>query len=442
MSDFFQNQHLAAIVDSQSIPLLAELNKDGKERFSAWDFPSKKHESWKYTSLYALTQKSYANKPQPKTISANELKNRLPDLSGSLTLVIVDGVLDTSLSDSDALRLITPFSMASAEQQQTISSHLGKTEAAKKNDNLLLALNDAACVDGALVHVDRNQRLETLLNVVYVSSEQKEDTSHHTRLLIVLDDGAEAKVAEYFISIDEQDNALSTAVSDIFIGKNAALTHYKINTQQEDALFFGGCFIDLQRDARYHGFHLALGSAVNRHDIRIEHLAGGSHCDVNGVYVPQNKQLVDFHTSIEHAVPHCTSDEIFRGIMNDKAKAVFNGRIHIHRDAQKTFAEMSNKNLLLTNTAEINTKPELEIYADDVRCAHGATVAQLDSKSLFYLMSRGISKAEAEVMLSFGFINELIDALSEDAIREWLRPILAYRFGREQALAQHLVVTP
>lgn len=439
MSDVFQNQQLACIAERSPTPLLAKLNQHGQQIFRDSQFPTRKQETWKYTSLKRLLETPYTDGAETRTLSAEQLQQLIPSTEGGVRLVCVDGVLQPELSDGDALRLLTPFSMASAEQQDTIQKYIGQTQAKTRNDNFLLSLNDAAVRDGVLVHIDAGQQLQTPLHIVYVTTEQNASVSHHQRILIVLERGSEATVAEYFVSAGNDDNSLTTATTEIHVSANAALTHYRLNTQQENALFFGGCFVDLMRDARYHGFHLGLGSQINRHDIRIEHCEGGSHCDLNGVYVPQNKQLVDFHTAIEHGVAHCTSTEVFRGIMNDRAKAVFNGRIHIHPDAQKTLAEMSNKNLLMTNTAEVNTKPELEIYADDVRCAHGATVAQLDEQALFYLTSRGIAKEEAEVMLSFGFINELIEALSDECISIWLRPILAYRFGRDQSLAQHLV---
>jgi Fe-S cluster assembly protein SufD len=155
---------------------------------------------------------------------------------------------------------------------------------------------------------------------------------------------------------------------------------------------------------------------------------------LNGIYLPRGDEHVDYHTCIEHRVPHCTSSETFRGIIGDSATAVFNGRIHIHRDAQKTRAELSNRNLLTSVQAEVNTKPELEIYADDVQCAHGATVAQLDEMSLHYLRTRGVARAEAQVMLSFGFINEVIDTVRCETLREFLRDLLSSRFARDSAL--------
>jgi Fe-S cluster assembly protein SufD len=160
---------------------------------------------------------------------------------------------------------------------------------------------------------------------------------------------------------------------------------------------------------------------------------------MKGVYLPKNDQHVDIHSYIEHKAAHCTTDETYRGIMADRSKAVFNGRIHIHPDAQKTLAELSNKNLLLSDKAQINTKPELEIYADDVKCAHGATVAQLNEEAKFYLRSRGISAQEADIMLSFGFINELLESIPVDALRVSLRPLLAQQFSTDESLTQHIL---
>ena len=181
-------------------------------------------------------------------------------------------------------------------------------------------------------------------------------------------------------------------------------------------------------------FHIALGSTLKRIDLVVDHVGQGAHCEVNGVYLPRGQEHIDYHTCMEHRVPNCTSSETFRGIIADEATAVFNGRIHIHPDAQKTKAELSNRNLLTSTRAEVNTKPELEIYADDVQCAHGATVAQLDDMSLHYLRTRGVSRADAQVMLSFGFINEVIDSVRCEALRVYLQRLLSDRFARDPAL--------
>jgi Fe-S cluster assembly protein SufD len=216
------------------------------------------------------------------------------------------------------------------------------------------------------------------------------------------------------------------------VGDNAQLQHYRLNLEEENAQHIGAVHADLNRNARLRGFTLAMGSRLKRIDYQLNHRGQGADLDLQGIYLPRNKQMVDYHTNVQHWVPHCTSNEVFRGIIADSAQAIFNGRIYIHPQAQKTLAELSNKNLLTSNKAEINTKPELEIYADDVKCAHGATVSQLNATALYYLQSRGVSRAEAEVMMSFGFINELLEQIPEPVVHDYLQPRLAALFGREQ----------
>jgi len=204
-------------------------------------------------------------------------------------------------------------------------------------------------------------------------------------------------------------------------------------------LHFGGVYVDLNRDSQFESYQVLLGGQVKRLDVLVNHNVGGSHCEMKGVYLPKNDQHVDIHSYIEHKAAHCTTNEVYRGIMADQSKAVFNGRIHILPDAQKTLAELSNKNLLLSDKAQINTKPELEIYADDVRCAHGATVAQLNETAKFYLRSRGISAQEADIMLSFGFINELLESIPLEPLRNKMRPLMAEQFTSNRELTKHLL---
>ena len=287
------------------------------------------------------------------------------------------------------------------------------------------------------LHVARNQKLETPLYILNVATPEASAAVASQRLLVVLEEGSEAEVIEHFASDAREQNGFVNSLTEVVVGANARLQHYRINLEEENLLHVGGVHVDLHRDARFHGFTLAQGSRLKRIDYQLNMRGEGAHMDLNGVYLPRNKQVIDYHTNVEHCVPHCTSNEVFRGIIGDSAKAVFNGRIHIHPKAQKTLAELSNKNLLTSRTAEINTKPELEIYADDVRCAHGATIAQLDETSLFYLQSRGISAADATSMLSFGFINELLNQVPEQAIQDYLRPRLASLFGQgDEALGR------
>ncbi len=439
MAESFKENQLELASSSQSLPFLSTLNAQGLAAFRAAAVPGRKTEAWKYTSLTHLTATAYAPAPQAALNGPLQQAASIDGLNAA-RLVFVNGFLNTELSDALALEQVTLFSRADAAQQALISEKLGTVVAqASASSHLFNDLNNACTRDGVLVHVGKNQQLQQPLQISWLTSAGDSAFAVNTRLLLVLETGAAATLVEQYDSDDAAQVSFTNALTEIVIGDNARLQHYRLQLMQEEALHIGSTHVDLARDSQYRAFHLALGSRLTRNDVVINHNTGGSHSELNGVYIPQNQQLVDFHTCIEHKVPHCTSDEVFRGIMNDKAKAVFNGRIHIHPQAQKTLAELSNKNLLLTNSAEINTKPELEIYADDVKCAHGATVAQLEEKGLFYLQSRGISKKEAEVMMSFGFINELLDALPDEAITLLLRPVLARRFGRDQSLARHLL---
>lgn len=437
MSEQFQAHQLTLTeAISQNSSAFAELNAAGRVAFEQAVIPNRKHEAWKYTSLRHLTEGVYGNVASSHSAAGLDGVATIPAL-GSQRLVFVNGVLSEELSSNEALENLTLFSQANDEQKALIADKLD-TIVAGQNRHLFNELNNAQLTDGVLLHIGKNVQQEQAIQVSWLTTKQDDNFSVNARLLVVVEQGANATLVEHYASADAEQNSFTNAVTEIAIGANAKLQHYRLNMSQEDALHIGATHVDLERDAQYHSFHLGLGSKLTRNDIVVNHNGGGSHVEMSGVYVPQNKQLVDFHTCIEHKVPRCTTNEVFRGIMNDSAKAVFNGRIHIHPDAQKTLAEMSNKNLLLTNEAEINTKPELEIYADDVQCAHGATVAQLEEKALFYMQSRGISKREAEVMLSFGFINELLEALPDEAIGNYLRPILAHRFGREQSLTRHI----
>lgn len=430
-----------------SLAAITALNKRGVEHFLQQDIPTRKTEAWKYTSLY-----SFINDPEgygrlATTFNSEGLESltTVPTLE-ALRVVFVNGQFSAELS-SDAFSStessskertanVVRFSEANDAQQAIIADNLDT--AIEQEKHVFAALNSATVNDGILVHVGKNEHLKTNIQITHITTPQEKPFTVAARLLIVLDTGAQATVVEHFVSDEDEQNCFVNAITEVKVGANARLNHYRLQLMQEGSIQIGGVHIDLDRDANYDSFQLGLGAKIVRNDINLNHNVGGSHCELKGVYLPQNKQLIDFHSNMEHKVAHCTTNEVFRGIMADKSKAVFNGRIHIHPDAQKTLAELSNKNLLLSDDATINTKPELEIYADDVRCAHGATIAQLDEQARFYLQSRGISAAEADVMLSFGFINELLENLELDAIRDLIRPILAQRFGRDEELMKHI----
>ncbi len=390
-------------------------------------WPTKKTEAWMYTPLTEL-QKNIDFVWAKNHASFQSISDLIP--VDAIRLVFVNGILDEQ-SSSELTAEIVRFSQASAEQQKIIKQHLGSVIEGDKH--LFSGLNNAWLDEGILIHLKAGQELSRPVYLVQVSQGRVSYAINH-RLLVVLEKNSRAEIIEHFISTTENQSHFVNAVTEIILHDNACLHHYNLHMENEQQQHIGAVHVNLGRNAKLRAFTLALGSQLMRVDYQCHHRGQGAELDLQGIYLPRNQQLVDYHTNVQHWVPHCTSNEIFRGIISDQAKAVFNGRIHIHPQAQKTLAELSNKNLLTSNKAEINTKPELEIYADDVRCAHGATVSQLNANALYYLQSRGVSRADAQVMMSFGFINELLQAVELDAVRHYLSPKLAQLFGRQQLL--------
>ncbi len=441
MADFIQDALERG--PEQAPQWLAPWHKQGRESWQAMSFPTRKTEQWKYTSLRALEQGAYLGLPEPLSTRGGEenLRERfaIADLN-ACTLVFVNGQYSEHLSSAsnvlpEGVELVR-FSEADGSQVEQIKNYLGTV--AKREQHIFTALNDSWLTDGVFVRIGKNVQVEQPIHIVWLSRSQDEAFSVSQRLLVVMEPGSSATVLEHFTSDAVEQNSFTNGVTELVLQANAQLQHYRLHLEEEHALHIGGVHAALDRDAVLNSFHLALGSTLKRIDIVVNYRGEGAHCELNGVYLPRHSQHVDYHTCVEHAVPRCTTSENFRGIIGDSARAVFNGRIHIHPDAQKTLAQLSNKNLLTSDKAEIDTKPELEIYADDVQCAHGATVAQLDDNALYYLCSRGISKSEAEVILSFGFINELVDKLRHEAVSAYLRPVLAHLFAQDPRLVRHI----
>ena len=429
MADF-QQQALTRATQQKSLTWLADLRSQAANDWQNVQWPTRKTEHWKYTSLASLQKTSLTL--VNSTAATSDWKSEVEFIDvDAVRLVFVNGVFDAANS-TNLPENIVRFSQANLAQQKVIEQYLGKV--VDGSQHLFATLNSAWLDDGILVYVPRNQTLDRPVYVVQISTAGEQTLSVNQRLLVVLEDSAQAEIIEHFVSTSEQQNSVVNALTEVVVGDNAQLQHYRLNMEEENIQHLGAVHVNLLRNARMRGFTLALGSKLKRIDYQINHRGQGAELNLQGLYLPRNNQMVDYHSNVQHWVPHCTTSEVFRGIIADSAQAIFNGRIYIHKDAQKTLAELSNKNLLTSNKAEVNTKPELEIYADDVKCAHGATVSQLNATALYYLQSRGVSRTEAEVMMSFGFINELLEQISEVAVHDYLFPRLAALFGRDQTL--------
>lgn len=386
-------------------------------RQSKW--PGRKTEDWKYTSVRPLEKRQTVEYSQEQNGAVSVI-----DSLEAIELHFINGEfqgLSAALEDSLPEGL-SVFELADVDENNQLWAR-DLFGACKPKKHLFGLVNDTLSNSGVIVDVAKGAHIEKPLRIVNLITA---DIDVHHRILVRVGDEAKVSVIE-----EATGNSPSyfSGFAEYFIGENAHLEHYRFCLRTQSALSIGGSHFELKAHAQLNSTLVGFGSELSRLDVDVMHRGEKADAKINAIYLLDGKETFDLHSCIEHEIPHCTTEENVRGIVADHAKATFNGRIHIHRDAQKTLAELNNKNLLLADTAQINTKPELEIYADDVRCAHGATVAELDKSALYYLTSRGVSKAKALVMLNFGFINALVDEMPNQVLAEWLRPQLQSRFA-------------
>lgn len=379
-------------------------------------WPTRKTEAWKYTPLKPL--QSFSEASAANAIAIEPIENL-----DCIELFFIDGKLNTELSSDSLPEGLTISSLT----DNGVSDWAAAGFASIKPERHLFGLvNDVLFSGGVVIDVAAGCRVETPVRIVQVLSTGAEA---HTRIMMRLGEGAKASVIEHCVGSDESFNTL---FAEYQVGVSAELEHYRFALQVDEAMSVGGCHFELAERAQIDSTLVGFGSTLSRVDVDIQHAGEHTFAKFNAIYLLDDRELFDLHATVEHAKPHGRTEENIRCIVADHARAVFNGRIHIHRDAQKVLAELNNRNLLLSDNAEINTKPELEIYADDVKCAHGATIAAMDEEALYYLQSRAIDRNTAQVMLSFGFINELVDQMPNQVLAEWLRPLLRQRFSKMQ----------
>jgi Fe-S cluster assembly protein SufD len=313
---------------------------------------------------------------------------------------------------------------ALAKQPGTVEKYLGT--AADQAEHSFIAFNTAWFTDGLFVHVPTKLVLDKPIQLLHIVTGS--DAMATTRNIIIADDLAEVKLIETYVGKDSA--YLTAAVTEVFVGLNADVTLYKMQSESEKAYHFGGSYIKQARDARFTHHNFAFGGLLARSDIHVD-LDHASECELNGLYLGVKRQHIDNHTRINHLKPYAVSRELYKGVLDDRARGVFQGRVIVAEDAQKTDSQMNNRNLLLSDDAEADTKPQLEIYADDVKCAHGVTVGQLDEKSIFYLQSRCVDEETARNMLTFAFANEMVDKVKIRGLHDRVLEQVLARFPQQ-----------
>jgi Fe-S cluster assembly protein SufD len=405
---------------------LHRLRKAAMKRFTELGFPTTRNEDWKFTSAAPIAKVPFRHgaPADENGLTAKALERAFYKIDDAVQLVFVNGHYAPELSLLRSLPagvIVTSLAAALDTHRDLIEPHL--TRYAAYQDHAFTALNTAFIQDGAFVYLPAGKLVEKPVHLVFVTTAVGEGTVAHPRNLIVAGKESQATVVESYAGLEEE-VYFTNAVTEVLAGDGAVIDHYKLQRESREAFHVATLHVQQQRGSSFSSGYFGFGGALVRNEVRAALDGEGCECTLNGLYMADGRQHLDNHTVIDHAKPRCASHELYKGILDGKAHGVFNGKIFVHQDAQKTDAKQTNKTLLLSDDAVINTKPQLEIYADDVKCTHGATVGQLEDDAIFYLRSRGIDREAARRLLTFAFANDIIGRVKVEAIRTRLEETL------------------
>lgn len=390
------------------------LRRQAAERISELPPLTRKQENWRYTNVEPILKQAFT----PVVEAPRDYSGTLPESGASFRLVFVDGWFMPALSrigELPAGATLSGLHQAIGRDDDVVRQNLNR--ATGGGEHLFTALNTALINDGLLLHLSAGLILEQPIEVFYLNSASDQSLLVQPRNLVVLDEGASATLVEHFLP-GNGSGYLHNNLTEVLLGDASRLDHYRIQDDANDAWHQCRVALDQGHDSHYHGITLAFGGRLSRTEYHSAFSAEGASCILRGLYTVGDDQLTDFHLDMRHSVPRCTSREQFKGLLYGKGRAVFDGRILVDKNAQKSDAQLTNDNLLLTRRAEVDTKPQLEIYADDVKCNHGTTVGQLDNQQIFYLRTRGIEEGMATRMLCLGFAAEIIEQILLPELRE------------------------
>ncbi len=411
------------------------IRRQAIDRFAALGFPTMRDEAWRFTSVAPITRVPFHTRPGAgaETVSPESLERLTFEPWDCTHLVFVNGRHAPGLSRLRPLpRGLTVMSLAAAlkSERQRLEPHLARH--ARYDEHAFAALNTAFMQDGAFVHAARGTVVEDPIHLLFVSTAGAGPVVSYPRNLILADAGSQLTLIESYVGLGSE-VYLTNAVTEIVAGEGAVVDHCKLQRETEQAFHVATLQADLGRGAALTSHSIALGGALVRNDVGAVLGAEGGDCTLNGLYVVAGRQHVDNHTVIDHASPRCTSRELYKGVLDGKSRGVFDGTIIVRQDAQKTDARQTNKNLLLSGEALVETNPRLEIRADDVKCTHGATIGQLDEDAVFYLRSRGVGQEAARSMLTHAFVNDILDRLKAAPLRAGLECLMLGRLPKHAA---------
>jgi Fe-S cluster assembly protein SufD len=410
---------------------LEPVRRAAMEGFSRNGFPTARDEEWRFTPLAAIAHGSWRlPNGTPAAVTREQITPFVFGHAEWTTLVFVNGSLSESLSEVGPLpRGVRVGSLGEALRGDGMSLETHLTRHAPVEGSPFTALNTAFFREGSLVHVPAGVDLGRPVHLVYVTTPETAGTVIHPRNLIVVERGARASIIESYVTLAPGGTYWTNPVTEVSAGAGSWLEHTRIQRESERAFHIGLTHVNQQRDSHYRSFSLAMGGALARHNLHVRLNDENIETLMYGLYLTRDDQVVDNHTAIYHDQPNCRSWEVYKGVLDGRSRAVFNGKVFVKPEAQKTDAKQTNRNLLRSDHARVDTKPQLEIFADDVKCTHGATVGRLDDVARFYARSRGLSADAAERLLTYAFAAEVIEEVALQPVRQELDRLVLERLG-------------
>ena len=406
---------------------LRKLRDDAFARFCEVGFPTTHDEDWRFTNVSTIAKTPFQLATAGQLTKSDLDRWALP--GAACQLVFVDGHFNHGLSSLAELKGVRVNGLTKELETNpaSLEPHLGRYLNTQRD--VFAALNSAFLADGAFIHVKKGVVVDQPIHLLFVSTSSDQPTMTHPRNLIVAEEQSQLAVVEDYVSLNGGIAFCNTA-TELVAGESAVVSHYMIEREHTDTFNISTLRIQQGRAANVATHSVLLGGGLVRNNVHPVLAGEGAECLINGLFIGQGRQHLDNYMLVEHAQPHCESRQFYNGILDGKSHGVFHGRIIVHKDAQKTDAKQTNRNLLLSDDAQIDTKPQLEIYADDVKCTHGATIGQIEENALFYLRSRGIDERSARKLLLLAFANECLDRMKEEGVRSYLEKLInSHLFG-------------
>lgn len=403
--------------------------KEALSNFSRLEFPTIKDEEWKYTSIAPLLKHNFVPALDKKTVSKDFIKSLLFDKMEHSLIVFINGRY--SEENSDLLNLPKGVIVGSIAEEiknenQILLNNFGKY--ADYQNHIFTALSTAYTEDGAFVYIPDGKIVEEPIHIIFITTSENEKVLTQPRNLFVAGKSSQVTIIEHYVSTEESIHFTNT-VTEIVAEENAFVDHIKLQEESKKAFHIARMEVDQERNANFRSHLISTGADLTRNDFNARFNDEGGECTLNGLFMIDGTQLFDAHTLMDHAKPHCNSHEHYKGILDDKSRGVFNGKVVVRPDAQKTNAFQENNNILLSDEALVNTKPQLEIFADDVKCSHGATIGQMDDDAKFYLKSRGIGEEASKGILLHAFASDVVTSIKIDSVRNYVEKLITQKFN-------------